>query len=129
MLPLLNPFLLRVSRSVDPLRRLLILIVVAALLPAMRGAITGAKRHYEVAGGDAATTLRHFVEQSGEQVIYLVPKVRGVKTNPVKGQFTAREVLERMVANTGLVVVQDEKTGALMINRAGRPEQPAPPAQ
>jgi len=35
-----------------------------------------AKRHYVLPGGDAAAKLRQFVEQSGEQVVYLVPKVR-----------------------------------------------------
>lgn len=120
VLPTITPYFLRVCRSVDALRRLVLLLVIAALLPVARAASSAAasgKRNYEVAAGDAATTLRQFVEQSGEQVIYLVPKVRGVKTNPVKGEFTAREVADQMVANTGLIVIEDAKTGALMIQR------------
>ena len=85
-----------------------------------------AKRHYVLPGGDAAAKLRQFVEQSGEQVVYLVPKVRGVTTHAVKGEFTAREVLDRMVRNTALVIVRDEKTGALMINRAVSDAAPPP---
>jgi outer membrane receptor for ferric coprogen and ferric-rhodotorulic acid len=127
MLQTVTPFILRVCRSADRLRRFILLLVLAALLPAARAAEAAAKRHYDLAAGDAATTLRQFVEQSGEQVIYLVTKVRGVKTNPVKGEFTAREVLDRMVSNTGLVVVRDEKTGALLVNRAATAEQPASP--
>ena len=65
------------------------------------------------------------VEQSGEQVIYVVPKVRGVKTNPVKGELHASEALTRLVAGTDLVVVEDQKTGAFIINR-GTPTTPLP---
>lgn len=109
------------------MRRVVILLVLAALLPAVRAATAAVKRHYQLAGGDAATTLRQFVEQSGEQVIYVVPKVRGVKTHSVQGEFTAREVLDRMLANTALIVVKDEKTGALLINRAAPAPPPAAP--
>jgi len=121
-------FLFRVCHSVDALRRSLILLVVVVMVPLACAAAKTAKRLYEVAAGDAATTLKQFAEQSGQQVVYVVPKVRGVRTNPVKGEFTAREAIDRMVAKTSLVVVQDEKTGALMINRAASPEPlPDPP--
>ena len=120
----LTPCLLRVCRSVNPLRRLVILLVLAALVPAVCAA-TATKRNYDLASGDAATTLRHYTEQSGEQVVYVVPRVRGVTTNAVKGEFTACEVLDRMVLNTGLVVVQDEKTGAFLIKRV-TPAAPPP---
>jgi len=112
-----------VCRSVNPLRRLVILLVLAALVPAVHAA-AAAKRHYDLPAGDAATTLRHYTDQSGEQIVYVVPRVRGVKTNAVKGEFTTREVLDRMVRNTVLVVVQDEKTGALLVNRVPPSESP-----
>jgi iron complex outermembrane receptor protein len=117
MPPFTVPLLLRVCRSCDVLRRLVVLLVVAALVPAARPAAAAAKRTFALSAGDAAVTLRQFAEQSGEQVIYVVPKVRGVKTNPVHGEFTAREVLERMLANTELVIVQDRKTGAWLVQR------------
>lgn len=131
MLPTVTPYLLRMCRSVDALRRLVILLVLAALAPALRAGAAGssaAKRSYDIPAGDAATTLQQFVDQSGEQVIYVVPKVRGVRTNPVKGKLTARETLDRMVANTDLVVVQDEKTSALVVNRTVRPRPDSPPS-
>ncbi len=132
MLQTLTPFLLRVCRSVNTLHQVVLLLMLAAFLPVVRAAGEAPRRLYQVAAGDAATTLRQIVEQSGEQIIYLVPKVRGVKTNPVRGEFTAREVLDRMVRNTGLIVIQDERTGALIINRAPaerpsrQPPEPAP---
>lgn len=120
----LTPCLLRVCRSADPLRRLVILLVLAALVPALRavdGSALSGRRHYDLAAGDAATTLRHYAGQSGEQVVYVVPRVRGVMTNAVKGDYTARDVIERMVAGTGLVVVRDERTGAITVNRGVAP--------
>lgn len=133
MLQTLTPYLIRVCRSVDALRRLVILLVLAALVPVLRAGAVGspaAKRSYNIAAGDAATTLRQFVEQSGEQVVYLVPKVRGVTTNPVKGQFTSREVIERMLKNTPLVVLQDARSGAITItrDRGGNTDTAAPPS-
>ena len=131
MLPTLTSFFLHVCRSANAFRRAVILLALTALLPAMRAAGAAAKRHYQFSAGDAAITLRQFVEQSGEQVIYLVQKVRGVKTNEVKGEYTAREVLDRLVANTCLVVVEDAKTGALTVTVVANPKKhpgPAAPA-
>ncbi len=79
------------------------------------------RKQYDIGGGDAAGTLKRMADESGKQIVFLVDVVRGVKTNPVKGEYTAREALDRMLADTGLVVARDEKTGALMINRAPRP--------
>ena len=118
MIPTLTPCLLRVCRSANPLRRLLFLLVLAAFVAAARAAETGIKRRYDLPAGDAAATLRNYAEQSGEEVVYIVPRVRGVQTNAVKGEFTARDAIDRMIANTALVVLRDEKTGALTVNRA-----------
>ena len=108
-------FLLRMCQWVHALRRFVILTVIVAMASSVRAAPT--KRVYDIEAGDAAQTLRQFVHQSGEQVIYVVPKVRGVRTNSVQGEYTVREVLERLLDRTALVVVEDEKTGALIINR------------
>lgn len=121
-----TPFFIRLSRSASPLRLLVLLLALTALVSSARDGASAAKRHYALPGGDATATLRQFVEQSGEQVVYLVPKVQGVTTHAVQGEFTAREVLDRMVRNTALVIVRDEKTGALMINRAVTDATPPP---
>ena len=124
MLPTTAPFILRVCRSVDALRRLVMLLVLAALAAALRAAPAPVKRSYSIPAGDAGVTLREFVEQSGEQLVYVVTTVRQVKTNAVKGEFTGREVLERMLLNTALTVVEDKKTGALMVRRESTPSGP-----
>lgn len=80
---------------------------------------------FDVPAGEASATLKQFSEQSGQTVVYLVDTVRGVKTGAVKGQFTARDALNRMLAGTELVLVQDEKSGALTVNRLTAEEKNA----
>lgn len=86
-----------------------------AFAPAASFAAEVPRQSYDIPRGDAAETLKRFADASGRQVVYLVDTVRGVVTNPVKGNFTAREVLGHLLRNTALVVVEDEKTGALLI--------------
>lgn len=80
---------------------------------------------FELPAGEAPSTLKQFVDQSGVQVFYIATSVRGVRTNAVSGELTAREALDRMLAGTELSAVQDEKTGALSVRR----ESPDPNAQ
>lgn len=81
------------------------------------------KKTYSISAGAASATLAAFTEQSGEQLVYPVEIVRGVRTNAVKGELSARAALEQLVAGTDLVVVQDASTGALGLRRAS--DQPA----
>lgn len=102
-----------------------------AIAPAQAG--ESARKSYDIAAGDAVSTLKSFADESGRQVLFLVDAVRGVTTNPVRGEYTVREALTRLVADTGLVVAEDAKSGALMVNRlAARespPSQPKPKTQ
>ena len=127
-------------RSVDALRRLVLMLVLAALAPpapaarASNPTPAAANRRYDIPAGDATETLQRYIEQSGEQILYVVPTVRGVKTNAVIAECTAREAIERMVAKTVLIVVEDPQTGAVMIqrstpSRAPPAAAPAPPPE
>jgi len=84
------------------------------------------KTNFRLSVGDAASTLRQFSQQARTPIVYPVDAVRGVTTNAVQGEFTAREALDRMVTGTGLVVAQDGKTGALTVGRPSSPAVPAP---
>src|SRR5258708_11311469 len=75
------------------------------------------KKNFDVPAGEAVSTLKMFVEQSGDQVIYVVSNVRGIKTNPVLGTYTSREALDAMMSNTPLVVLEDAQTVALSVSR------------
>ncbi len=84
-------------------------------------AATAPKRSYNVPAGDAAVALRVFAEQSGQEIIYPAESVRGIRTNAVRGELTAREALDRLVAGTALTV-NASRSGALAVNRASDPK-------
>lgn len=131
MLSPLTRHLLHVRASLDPLRRLLLLLVVAALsLHAALGA-GDPRRAFDLPAGDAASTLKRFVEQSGEQVLFVAPQVRGVVTRPVRGLLAPRQALAAMIEGTPLQIVEDDASGAVFIRRtpARAPGQGTPPAR
>ena len=76
---------------------------------------------FDLPAGDAAETLKRFGVQAQREILFPAGAVAGVKTNAVRGNLPAREALDRMVAATGLSVVEDAKSGALMIFRAAPP--------
>ena len=85
--------------------------------PSALAAATATRKTYDLPSGDAVDTLRRFAEESDKQIVYLLDTVRGVATTAIRGEFTARDALQAMLADTGLAVVEDTKTGALMVNR------------
>lgn len=110
-----HPTLLRQLRAVFKRAAIATLLLAASAL--LAPAAEPVQKTYDIPAGDAETTLKQFVEQSGAEVVFLVNKVHGVTTNALHGEYEARAALERMLANTELYVVQDEKTGALVVNR------------
>ncbi|MCB1122152.1 MAG: hypothetical protein KJT03_11425, partial [Verrucomicrobiae bacterium] len=75
------------------------------------------KKKFNIPQGDAAETLQAFVEQSGEQIFFFVEHVRGYETRAVRGSFTSKEALTRMLEGSHLVFVTDEATGAVMVRK------------
>lgn len=94
--------------------------LVAAVLAASAWASDATKRAYDLPAGDAAVTLRQLSEASRREILFAADVVRGVTTNPVRGELTALEAGQRLLAGTPLVVLQDEKTGALAVRRSGQ---------
>lgn len=75
------------------------------------------KRSYNLPKGDASTTLNLFAEVSGQHIIFMVAKVRGVRTNAVVGEFSSAEALDRMLVDTDLQMTKDADTGAVVVSR------------
>jgi len=88
------------------------------------GAQENTEKAFDLQAGDAPKTLRVFSEQSGVQVLFPSEIVEGVQTNAVRGAFTPHGALEQMVSGTRLMVVYDEKTGALGIRLKAPPSDP-----
>lgn len=79
------------------------------------------KKSFDIPAGTADKALKVFTTQSGSELIYPAEIARGVKTNAVRGAFTAQEALQRIVAGSDLVVAQDAKTGVLTVSRSFDP--------
>ncbi len=89
-----------------------------ALTALSASATEAAKKAYSIPASAATDALAAFTEQSGEPIVYPADVVRGVRTNAVHGDLTARAALEQLIAGTDLVVVQDPGTGALGLRRS-----------
>jgi len=90
--------------------------VLVAVAP-LGAATVETKRSFDLPRGDAATTLRQFAASAGRSLVFVTDKVRGETTNAVRGEFTPREALERMLAGSALEAEQDAATGALVVSR------------
>lgn len=75
------------------------------------------RRAFDLSAGPAETTLQTFSQQAAGQFIFSAGKVGDVTTRAVKGEYTAREALDLMLAGTELYAVQDARTGALTVGR------------
>src|SRR5688572_23578925 len=117
-LPLMRRFL--------PAFAWLLFLLAGRALPA---AEAPSPRTFDVPAGPAAETLKQFATQAHREIIFPADPVAGVITHAIKGRFTAREALDRMVAQTGLAVFEDPATGALLVTRpiASLPPRAAPP--
>lgn len=83
------------------------------------------KRNFDLPSDFAAKTFKLFSEQSGRGLIADADLVRDVRTNAVKGEFTAGDAAGRMLARTGFVAREDPKNGAFVVHR----ESPDPNGQ
>ena len=86
--------------------------LVAATSPAAE------KRRFDVPADVAEKTLKLFSEQSGRALIVGGQTASNVHTRPVRGHFTAREALDRMLSGTGLVAKEDPENGAFVVHPA-----------
>lgn len=110
------------------LRRLVAFAACLLGVVAATRAADAPKKTFAIAAGDAETTLRHFSQQAGVQFIFDSDKVSGVRTAELRGEYAPREALDRMLSGTGLVAVQNEKTGALTLTEKADPRKNAPRA-
>ena len=76
------------------------------------------RRAFDLPADAAEKTLKMFSEQSGCGLIMGADVVSGIRTNGVKGDFTPRAALARMLSGTGLVANEDEKSGAFVVKSA-----------
>lgn len=76
-----------------------------------------AKKTYDLPAAPADEALKRFAEVSDCETLFAADVVRDVRTNPVKGDYTPQEAIDALLAGTGLVATQDQKTGAFALRR------------
>src|SRR5687768_3007076 len=92
----------------------------SALLTVETAAAQASLRQFDLPADDATVSLKAFAEQSGQEIVYPPDVVRGTRTNAVKGEFTPKIAIDRMLAGTALVATQSGN-GLLSVSRAGAP--------
>ncbi len=86
------------------------------LWPAL--AAEAARQRFDLPADVVARAIKTFALQSGVEILISSELGRDIRTQPVVGEFTPREALDRMLSHTALIAKQDEKTGVITIMRA-----------
>ena len=76
---------------------------------------SAARMAFDLPAASAERALKQFSASCGAEVVFVSESVANVRTNAVKGEYTPREAIERMLSGTKLAAKQDEKTGAITI--------------
>ncbi len=84
------------------------------------------RRTFDLPAGPALVTLKRAAQQAGVEIVYAASVVNGLHTRAVRGEFTAAEALEHMVAGTPLALVTDAQTGIHSVIRRSDPPPPLP---
>lgn len=83
----------------------LLRVAVLAVLLAGAPAIAQEKLSFDIPEQTASLAIQSWAQQSGLQVFAAEEHLRGVRTNPVRGDYTPIEAVQMLIAGTGLEVV------------------------
>jgi iron complex outermembrane receptor protein len=92
------------------------LAALAALLTL--SAADAVKINFDLPAGPAGETLKAFARQAGREIVFSADTVGGIPTKAVLGEYTPRDAIEQMLADTGLAATQDARTGAFAVRKA-----------
>jgi hypothetical protein len=65
-----------------------------------------AKRRFDIAAAHATEALPRFSDQANSELVFSPAMVRGVRTNAIAGEYSARAALELLVAHTSPVATR-----------------------
>jgi iron complex outermembrane receptor protein len=103
--------------------RKLLALVLAVSLGALAWA-ADARKNFDIAPGEAAGALKQLAQQAGQQVVFPAQDVKGIMTPALKGEYTLKEALDVLLANTGLQAAFDASSGTFAVSKAARPNDP-----
>lgn len=78
------------------------------------------KLSFDIEANDAEKSLKVFAQQCGREIVYRADIVRGQKTNSVKGEYTAKEAIQKMLVGTSLVA-NETRSGVLSVTTVNDP--------
>lgn len=81
-------------------------------------------RTFNIPSQDARRSIPEFARQAGVQISAPTGRLRGVRTQALRGNIDARAALRRMIAGTGLSIASD--TGSMIILRYDAEPEQAP---
>ncbi len=88
------------------------------------------RRPVDLPAYTAEANLKRLATQTGVEVIFGPEMVAGLRTPALQGDFTPLEAARRVLAGTGLIPIQNPRTGGISITRAGAETPPTrPPAE
>ncbi len=96
-------------------------VLCALLFTTLSLAAAPLKMSFDLPAAPAEQALKKFSAQSGLEVLFVTATAARVTTNAVKGEFTPREAIDRLLAGTALVANEDAKSGAMKISKAADP--------
>ena len=80
------------------------------------------EKHFQIASADAENALEAFSELIDRPLVYLLEQVEGIRLNAAYGKMLPSEAIRKMVANTSLMLVEDDESDTWVIKR--KPEHP-----
>ena len=98
-----------------------------AMLIMAQPVLADAVKSFNIPAQDAVTALPVFVQQSGLQVLASASDLKGVRTNPVKGQLSVGTALDQLIAGTSLSIRANDGSAAVVV-RARVEAAPLDPA-
>lgn len=85
-------------------------------------------RYLDLPSGDLLTALEALSKQSGAELIYQAPQLKGLKTHGITGTLTSQQAVTELLKDTPLVVKADA-TGAMLITLPRAPAVTVRPAE
>lgn len=79
-----------------------------------------ARKTFDLPAGPASESVKRFIAQSEVQLLFAADELAGVRTNALKGEYSVREAIDRLLEGTPLVAVQTPN-GSIAIKRAAGP--------
>src|SRR5258708_6730703 len=98
--------------TISTFRKLLPLGMVALLLFVLPGAATAQSTNvvsFDVPAQSLESALRQVAAEQNLQILFAPEDVRGISTRGVKGQYTAREAVQKLLEGTGLTFTFNDR--------------------